>query len=116
MFIPPSTLESSGHEYQSEPFVSNDETTEVIESDVSGGAGGLIWPIKKFDAKLESWGGIIVGLITSLLCLWYVASLVQSSNVVEVRRGLFLAPIFLCYLFYSIRHCFEETLLTGGAA
>ena len=78
MFIPPSMMEGSKPEYRPEPFapalpsisaeaLASSFTTildslDSVESQVLGGQRGTIWPVKTFDAKLESTGEMIIML------------------------------------------------------
>jgi hypothetical protein len=113
MFIPPSNLESTRREYQPEYrklaspspvegfwreviqilFAKRADSTENIPAQSTEKLKGAIWPVRKIYVPPESLGEIISGIVLSSLGLWYVVSLLLSANMVEIRRGLFFAPL-----------------------
>ena len=118
MFIPPSMMEGSKPEYRPEPFApalpsisaealvasftSIRDSTGTVESQVSGGQGRLIWPVKRIRGVTESIVVILLSLIMWSLCLLGMVSLLQSHQVVDIRRGLFYTPLNLWLLGISL--------------
>lgn len=122
MFIPPSVMEGSKPEYRPEPFASAQPTltveslissfatmgdsTGTIESQVSGGQGRLTWSVRKIRADTESKVVILLSLIMWSLCLLAMVSLLQSQQVVDIRRGLFYTPLVLWLLVISLKELY----------
>lgn len=113
MFIPPSVMEGSKPEYRPEPFapaipaisveaLASSFTTildslDSVESQVLGGQSGTIWPVKTFEAKLESIGEIIFMVAGGVFGLWWCLA------YIDLRPGLFLTPLFLWTIVHYLR-------------
>lgn len=113
MFIPPSNLESKRREYHPEYrklaspgllesfwreiglilFTTRVDSPELTQVQATEKPRGIIGPVRKIYVLPESSGEIISGLVLSVGGLWYVISLLLSANVVEIRYGLFFAPM-----------------------
>lgn len=113
MFISPSNLESTRREYQPEYrnvaspgllesvcreigqllFIRRTGSTDTSHAQSTEKPKGVIWPVRKIYVPPESLGEIISGIVLSFFGLWYVLSLLLSASVVEIRLGLFFAPL-----------------------